>query len=199
MAERQPDRLGDIPVIFDCDFFLVDANVSVAAIPPRLAGGWQPRIVIPFYSIPNNHPTSLSRDNKSVINSWIWPRIEKMKHNGIIPIYPARIFPLITPTVYFTVAAACRPHTCYETVIPKWGGDVLHAGSSNYPSFAHNLQVQLISAKRIWAGRPAEDSHQNTVLFAWAALTHAKENSVVIRQTLPIGFNAAGRTGTVVV
>ncbi len=80
-----------------------------------------------------------------------------------------------------------------------WGGDVLHAGSSNYPSFAHNLQIQSISALCIWCGRPAEDSHQNTVLFAWAALTHAKENSVVIRQTLPISFNIAGETGAVVI
>lgn len=122
-----------------------------------------------------------------------------MKHKGIIPIYSARIFPLITPTVYFTVVAASRPHTCYEAIIPKWSGNELHAGSSNYPSFVHNLQVQLISAKRIWAGRSAEDYHQKTVLFAWAALTHAKENSVVIGQTLPIGFNAARRTRAVVV
>jgi hypothetical protein len=57
----------------------------------------------------------------------------------------------------------------------------------------------LISAKRIWVGRSAEDFYQKTVLFAWAALTDAEENGVVIWQTLPIGFNAAWRTGTVVV
>jgi hypothetical protein len=141
----------------------------------------------------------LGRDYKSIINSGIWPGVERMKHNGIIPIYPTRISPLIAPAIYFTVAAAYRPHTCDETVISKWSRDELHAGSSNYPSFAHNLQVQLISAKRIWAGRSAEDFYQKTVLFAWAALTDAKENGVVIWQTLPIGFNAAGRTGTVVV
>jgi hypothetical protein len=75
-------------------------------VPTRLAGGWQPCIVIPFYLIPNNHPTSLGRDNKSIINSGIWPGVEKMKHYGIIPIYPARISLLIAPTIYFTVAAA---------------------------------------------------------------------------------------------
>lgn len=122
-----------------------------------------------------------------------------MKHKGIIAVYPARIFPLITPTVYFTVAAACRPHTCDEAIIPKWSGNELHASSSNYPGFAHNLQVQLISAKRIWAGRSAEDYHQKTVLFAGAALAHAKENGVVIGQTLPVSFNTSRWTRTIIV
>jgi hypothetical protein len=87
-------------------FLLFHRTGAWLPVPTRLAGGWQPCIVIPFYLIPNNHPTSLGRDNKSIINSGIWPGVEKMKHYGIIPIYPARISLLIAPTIYFTVAAA---------------------------------------------------------------------------------------------
>lgn len=150
-------------------------------------------------SIPNNHPAGLRRYNQITGTIRVRTRVSEMKHQRIISIHSARILPLITPTVYYTVAAACWPHPRYEAIIPKWSGNELHAGSSNYPSFVHNLQVQLISAKRIWAGRSAEDGNQQTVLFAGAALTHAKENVVVIGQTLPIGFNIPGRTETVAV